>query len=239
MIEIRSEINSLKPHYLRICESLLAGETSFTLDRAQTERVRIVKACESFDGISKRILSLCAAPGKDPISPREEKLYKNIRQAAASFLQTNMIYLQPLPKPEELQEMREARERERQEAERREAERRRERKEQAEKLKKEAAKQKCQAIQNMDGSESLDSALSGHSGGKGKGESGDVAWVPESNPVIKEEHDPFLLQYQRLVGYIEQAHKANRLDEVEALEISLRQIEREIIERKYQNVDRR
>ena len=127
--------------------------------------------------------------------------------------------------------MRKARERERLEAERREAERRRERKEAA-------LKQKMQSTMYVDGDVSLDSEPSGQDGARRRGESGSVAWIPESNPVIKEENDPFLLQYQRLVGYIEQAHKANRLDEVEALEVSLRQIEREIIERKYQTIDR-
>ena len=90
-----------------------------------------------------------------------------------------------------------------------------------------------QSTMYVDGDVSRGLEPSGQNGVRRRGESGSVAWIPESNPVIKEENDPFLLQYQHLVGYIKQAHKANRLDEVEALEVCLWQIERDIIERKY------
>lgn len=71
------------------------------------------------------------------------------------------------------------------------------------------------------------------------GEHKEAAWVPVARPAVAEETDPFVLQYQLLVGYIEQAHRENKMDEVEALEVSLRHIERCIIEQKFSSADGR
>ncbi len=53
-------------------------------------------------------------------------------------------------------------------------------------------------------------------------------WMCESTALassVDSQDDPFALQRQRLLEYIQQARKANRMDEVHALEVSLRDIE--------------
>ena len=155
-------------------------------------------------------------------------VHQNIRQFAAFYLQSNLFCLQPLPNQEELDAIIEAKEKARKEMERlaeleRVEKRRREQ---------EAAKQSSLSL--------LKARLGGISQEEGASarvhigaETTDQAWIPESNQVVEEE-DPFLAQYEKLIGYIEQAKLQNKMDEVEALQESLKQIERTIIERRYE-----
>ena len=141
-----------------------------------------------------------------------------------------MVCLQPLPTAAELAELRGARE---QEVRDREKQVEEERRKQAEAL----ARQKTR--QSGPKGISLDDGASAAVGvTKDDGRQKEASWVPVARPAVEEE-DPFVLQYQLLVGYIEQAHKENKLDEVEALEVSLRHIERCIIEQKYNSAQGR
>lgn len=61
-------------------------------------------------------------------------------------------------------------------------------------------------------------------------------WMGDSVAVgsVDSAEDPFLLQKQQLLCFIHQARKANRMDEVQALEASLRDIERAMVEEQQQ-----
>ena len=185
----------------------------------------------SFFPCSKRVFSLCGTKG---ISPREERLYRNIRQAVALFLQDKMVCLQPLPTAAELVELRQAREQEVRDREKRAEEERRKQAEAA------LSRQTQKTRQSGPKGISLDDGASAAMGVvREEGQQKEASWVPVARPAATEESDPFVLQYQLLVGYIEQAHRENKLDEVEALEVSLRHIERCIIEQKYNTAESR
>lgn len=151
----------------------------------------------------------------------------------ALFLQDKIVCLQPLPTAEELAALREAREQEVRDKERRAEEERRKQAELA------LARHTQKTRQSGPKGISLDDGASAAVGMVKESGQQEAAWVPVSRPAVEEEADPFVLQYQLLVSYIEQAHKENKLDEVEALEVSLRHIERCIIEQKYSSAEGR
>ena len=145
-----------------------------------------------------------------------------------------MVCLQPLPTAAELVELREAREQEVRDREKRAEEERRKQAELA--LSRHTQKTRQSGPKGI----SLDDGASAAVGmTREAGEHKEASWVPVARPAVAEETDPFVLQYQLLVGYIEQAHRENKMDEVEALEVSLRHIERCIIEQKFSSADGR
>ena len=64
----------------------------------------------------------------------------------------------------------------------------------------------------------------------------DSGWMGDSFAVgsVDSTDDPFMLQRQQLLRFIQQARQANRMDEVQALEASLRDIERTMAEEQQQ-----
>jgi len=64
----------------------------------------------------------------------------------------------------------------------------------------------------------------------------DSGWMGDSFAVgsVDSTDDPFMLQRQQLMRFIQQARQANRMDEVQALEASLRDIERTMAEEQQQ-----
>lgn len=88
--------------YLKIINSLYEGESIFTLNDASALRGRIGQVAEVIDLLSKRILAIPCDPGT-----REESLKKSIRLSCIQLIKENMLTLPPLPKEDEIREIRE------------------------------------------------------------------------------------------------------------------------------------
>ena len=71
---------------------------------------------------------------------------------------------------------------------------------------------------------------------RSKRQNSDSGWMGDSFAVgsVDSADDPFMLQRQQLLRFIQQARQANRMDEVQALEASLRDIESAMTEEQQQ-----
>lgn len=187
---------------------------------------------------SKDILSL----GELETSVRDQKLGSNIRRFTSIYLQENMLALPALPTYMQLRELRERKEKE---AKERVKEIERQREEQRKKDALSAAgvagglgqDERSGFDKFLDYSRNkmemagtkLTVGFKKEMGSVDVGEGGvqQSGWIAsrEVEIVDSAEADPFQLQKQQLLAYIKQARAGNRLDEVAALEQSLRDIE--------------
>ena len=184
---------------------------------------------------SKDILSL----GEVETSVRDKKLGQNIRRFTSNYLQENMLALPALPTNVQLREFRERKEREA--------------KERVKKLERQRELQRQKEALNAAGvgagtgpMTAVTDERSGFDKFKDKMASSKIAvsfkkdmssvdvdrgvqetgWITSRNEeIVDTGDDPFLLQKQQLLAYIKQARAGNRMDEVAALEQSLRDIE--------------
>ena len=189
---------------------------------------------------SKDILSLGSVAG-GPSANTTLKLCRAVRLTASVYLQDHLLLLPSLPSPDRLRQIREAMARE--------AEERQQRLVKQERL---ALRQREEAHGAGVGggvkTNPLDKLMGrvqgmafkrGGGGGGGEGEEGWVemdgkdggrgggGWMGESLVVGSSgaREDPFELQKQQLLSFIGQAKVAGKMDEVAALEASLRDIE--------------
>lgn len=187
---------------------------------------------------SKDILSL----GEVETSIRDQKLGQNIRRFASTYLQENMLALPALPTNVQLREIRERREREALERVK-EIERQRELKRQKEALNAAGVAMVTRHLEQEEKSgfdrfidfsktKIASSKLNVSFRKDAPSVEVDPAGVQQSGWIASKEieivdtgADPFQLQKQQLMAYIKQARAANRMDEVDALEQSLRDIE--------------
>ena len=187
-------------------------------------------------------MSLKYDDDKEPTA-RCLKVQKSVRVYASTYLQENLLTLPPLPTREKLQQIREEKERE--------AEEKRQavmRLKEEERLHQEAAASKKEmSLPKLELTVSFhtrDSKLkvSPTFTKKAKAVFGiksenmtpePTGWTADSSAFSSREDcdDPFELQREQLLGYIEQARQAKRFDEVAALQESLAQIEELINER--------
>ena len=190
---------------------------------------------------SKQILKVGAT---DP-STREQKLTRSVRVYASNYLQDNLLSLPSLPTEAKLTQIRDRVEREAKERVR-ELERARE----EQKIKEEEeAMAACASVLDersgldkfLDFSKELSTkvtiSLKKESEPVGVPlvrQASNSGWMCSSTVVksIDSSEDPFDVQRQQLLSYIKQAREANRMDEVNALEMSLREIETTMIEEK-------
>lgn len=94
------DADSILPKYLKIAESINAGGTEFSLEVASGIRLKLLKAYESVDALSKRIQQLGLDKDKQPSSAQHQKLQRFIRQYASTYLTENMFILPVLPTPD-------------------------------------------------------------------------------------------------------------------------------------------
>ena len=171
------------------------------------------------------------------------KLQRSIRIFASNYLQDNLLTLQGLPTRIQLRKIREQKE---QEAEELRLNLIRQKEE--ERIMKEEAIAAAAAIASAKKDNKLlltestimgklDATFKDKFGvtfnalgiGPSKGiESSSVGWsaAPVISDTLDDEFDPFELQRQQLLSYIEQARDAKKFDEMEALQQSLAEIER-------------
>ncbi len=184
-------------------------------------------------------------------SPREQKLARNVRVFASNYLQEHLLTLPSLPTKKQIQEVKEEKEREAQEKlrqleQQREEQRHNRQLREAElasesgidklsagidkfstgvdKMFKDFSKdvQTKMAVNFKRGDESMTFS------GEGESDGGVGGWMCNTDKVTRSvdcEEDPFSVQREQLLSYIAQARDARRMDEVRALEQSLRDIE--------------
>lgn len=76
----------------------------YSLEDAQSLRVKLAKLGENIDATSKRILVLGVKKGTEDSQEalgQELRLYQMVRTSAMIFLKEELLTLQPLPSPEE------------------------------------------------------------------------------------------------------------------------------------------
>nr|XP_033782381.1 rabenosyn-5 [Geotrypetes seraphini] len=192
------------PDYIKMAQSINAGETTYSLEHANDLRMEVQKLYELIDSLSKKILTLGMNEEPKP-SPRTQQLQKMIRYSATLFIQEKLLGLMSLPTKENYEALKEKRKRHLERQATLEAHRRSEEKE------------KDSSATNGDVSFSPRGQFRKSEG-----------WLPMAGGQCDREiSDPLLQQIDNITSFIEQARAANRNDEVKILQENLRQLQDE------------
>jgi len=207
------------PEYVKMAESLSTGETVFSLTSTEEIRIRLIQLFQKIDLLSNSILTNGVpknSPDKDgkqsemTISADQYKLQKNIRLFAVNYLKDFSFQLPPLPTKEQYDKLKEQKRKELMEELERESF-------QQERIKNLAAKK----FQNKGNSSQVNSIRHIDNA---------AGWVPTvqigdaENGGQNGESDPIKLQIKLVKGYLEDARKQKRFEEVEILENNLREL---------------
>ncbi|XP_049682543.1 rabenosyn-5 isoform X1 [Accipiter gentilis] len=199
------KVDQKAPEYIRMAESLNAGETTYNLEQANDLRVEIQKVYEFIDALSKKILSLGLHEDPQP-HPKTLQLQRMIRYSATLFVQEKLLGLMSLPTKDQYEEMK----------------KRRLHMLALESHGKQEEKQKdfitrCTATVNGDATHLKKGTVRKSEG-----------WLPTSSISREREiADPLLQQIDNITSFIKQAKAANRIDEVHMLQENLRQLQDE------------
>ncbi|XP_009914610.1 rabenosyn-5 [Haliaeetus albicilla] len=199
------KVDQKAPEYIRMAESLNAGETTYNLEHASDLRVEIQKVYEFIDALSKKILSLGLHEDPQP-HPKTLQLQRMIRYSATLFVQEKLLGLMSLPTKDQYEEMK----------------KRRLHMLALETHGKQEEKQKdfitrCTATVNGDATHLKKGTVRKSEG-----------WLPTSSISREREiADPLLQQIDNITSFIKQAKAANRIDEVHMLQENLRQLQDE------------
>lgn len=207
------KVDQKAPEYIKMAESLNAGETTYKLENANTLRLEVQKLYELIDALSKKILSLGMNEEPKP-HPKSLQLQRMIRYSATLFVQEKLLGLTSLPTKEKYEELKENRKQEM---------------EKKLQLEKQAAQKR-----------KLDEKQRNLSARPSTATNGDLlpsrtvvikktgGWLPSSTlPQNAENSDPLLQQINNIKCFIKQAKEVNRTDEVHMLEENLRQLQEE------------
>ncbi|NXW13363.1 RBNS5 protein, partial [Circaetus pectoralis] len=202
------KVDQKAPEYIRMAESLNAGETTYNLEHANDLRVEIQKVYEFIDALSKKILSLGLHEDPQP-HPKTLQLQRMIRYSATLFVQEKLLGLMSLPTKDQYEELKKRRlHMVRQLA--------------LETHGKQEEKQKdfitrSTATVNGDATHLKKGTVRKSEG-----------WLPTSSISREREiADPLLQQIDNITSFIKQARAANRIDEVHMLQENLRQLQDE------------
>ncbi|KAM6325465.1 rabenosyn-5 [Podargus strigoides] len=199
------KVDQKAPEYIRMAESLNAGETTYNLEHANDLRVEIQKVYEFIDALSKKILSLGLHEDPQP-HPKTLQLQRMIRYSATLFVQEKLLGLMSLPT-----------------------------KDQYEELKKRRLHMVALETHGKQEEKQTDfisrpaAAVNGDATHLKKGiVRKSEGWLPTSS-VLRESEiaDPLLQQIDNITSFIKQAKAANRIDEVHMLQENLRQLQDE------------
>ncbi|KFP11861.1 Rabenosyn-5, partial [Egretta garzetta] len=202
------KVDQKAPEYVRMAESLNAGETTYNLEHANALRVEIQKAYEFIDALSKKILSLGLHEDPQP-HPKTLQLQRMIRYSATLFVQEKLLGLMSLPTKDQYEELKKRRLHVvRQVA--------------LETHGKQEEKQKDFISRSA-------AAVNGDAAHLKKGTvRKSEGWLPTSSISREREMaDPLLQQIDNITSFIKQAKAANRIDEVRMLQENLRQLQDE------------
>ncbi|NXK46957.1 RBNS5 protein, partial [Chauna torquata] len=196
------------PEYIRMAESLNAGETTYSLEHANDLRVEIQKLYEFIDVLSKKILSLGLHEELQP-HPKTLQLQRMIRYSATLFVQEKLLGLMSLPTKDQYEVLKKRRlNMVRQVA--------------LETHRKQEEKQKDLISRSAATINGDATRLKKGTVRKSEG------WLPTSSISRQSEiADPLLQQIDNITSFIKQAKAVNRLDEVRMLQENLRQLQDE------------
>uniref|UniRef100_H2M5G8 Rabenosyn, RAB effector n=1 Tax=Oryzias latipes TaxID=8090 RepID=H2M5G8_ORYLA len=203
------KVDEKAPDYIRMAESLNAGETTYNLDTAGGLRLEVQKYYELIDALSKKILTL-GLKDEPPPHPKALQLQKMIRYSATLFVQEKLLGLMSLPTKEKYEELKKKRKQEQ------------ERRLQQERLEALKRRQEAEKICSPANGE-LPQARRAQRMTKASG------WLPSAESVHSrsELEDPLLQQIQNIQSFLRQAREAQKADEVAMLEENLRQLQDE------------
>ncbi|MBN3302101.1 rabenosyn-5 [Amia ocellicauda] len=209
------KVDQKAPEYIKMAESLNAGETAYNLEHANGLRMEVQKYYELIDALSKKILTLGMNEEPKP-HPKSQQLQRMIRYSATLFVQEKLLGLMSLPTKEKYEELKEKRkqdmdrklQQERQAA--LEAQKRRSEE-------KPRDQSRLAASTNGEATQAQQRPMTKAGG-----------WLPSSSVLhTREIEDPLLQQIDNIKSFIRQARAANRVDEVSTLEENLRQLQDE------------
>ncbi|XP_053173554.1 rabenosyn-5 [Scomber japonicus] len=208
------KVDEKAPEYIRMAESLNAGETTYSLDKAGGLRLEVQKYYELIDALSKRILTL-GIKDDPPPHPKTLQLQKMVRYTATLFVQEKLLGLMSLPTKDKYEQLKEKR---KQEQEKR-LQQERLASQEALKRRQEAEKNRPSASTNGELLQAPRAPRMTKAGG----------WLPSSDStnVRSELEDPLLQQIENIQSFLRQAREAKRADEVAMLEENLSQLQDE------------
>ncbi|NXG62595.1 RBNS5 protein, partial [Hemiprocne comata] len=207
------KVDQKAPEYIRMAESLNAGETTYNLEHANDLRVEIQKVYEYIDALSKKILSLGLHEDPQP-HPKTLQLQRMIRYSATLFVQEKLLGLMSLPTKDQYEELKKRR------------------------LQMVRQVKICYMALETHGKQDEKqtdfisrsaAALNGDATHLKKGTvRKSEGWLPTSSISRESEiADPLLQQIDNITSFIKQAKAANRIDEVRMLQENLRQLQDE------------
>ncbi|XP_041655739.1 rabenosyn-5 [Cheilinus undulatus] len=208
------KVDEKAPEYIRMAESLNAGETTYNLDTAGGLRLEVQKYYELIDALSKKILTLNAKDDPPP-HPKALQLQRMVRYTATLFVQEKLLGLMSLPTKEKYEELKEKRKQEQ------------EKRLQQERLAAQEALKRRQESERHRPSPNLNGELPQAPRAPRMTKAG--GWLPsaDSAHARTELEDPLLQQIENIQSFLRQAREAQRADEVAMLEENLRQLQDE------------
>ncbi|NXA41918.1 RBNS5 protein, partial [Eudromia elegans] len=202
------KVDQKAPEYIRMAESLNAGEMTYNLEHANDLRVEIQKMYELIDALSKKILSLGLREELQP-HPKTLQLQRMIRYSATLFVQEKLLGLMSLPTKDQYEELKKKR-------------LHMVRKMTLEAYRKQEEKRKD--LISISAASANGDATHLKKGTVRKSE----GWLPTSRISRESEiADPLLQQIDNITSFIKQAKAANRIDEVRMLQENLSQLQDE------------
>ncbi|XP_071406248.1 rabenosyn-5 [Pithys albifrons albifrons] len=199
------KVDQKAPEYIRMAESLNAGETTYSLEHANDLRVEIQKIYEFIDALSKKILSLGLHEDPQP-HPKTLQLQRMIRYSATLFVQEKLLGLMSLPTKDQYEELK--------------------------KRRLHMVALETQGKQEENQKEFISRSAAAVNGDEAHMKTGTVrkseGWLPTSSISRESERaDPLLQQIDNITSFIKQAKAANRIDEVHMLQENLMQLQDE------------
>ncbi|XP_043375590.1 rabenosyn-5 isoform X2 [Dermochelys coriacea] len=209
------KVDQKAPEYIKMAESLNAGEMTYNLEHANDLRVEVQKVYELIDALSKKILTLGLNEEPQP-HPKTLQLQRMIRYSATLFVQEKLLGLMSLPTKDKYEELKEKRKQE---------------------IDRKLHMEKQATLETQRRLEEKQKDLASRFTAAPNGEvpypkRGTIkkseGWLPMSSlPRQREIADPLLQQIDNITSFIKQAKAANRLDEVHMLQENLRQLQDE------------
>ena len=193
--DMMKEVDVMLPQYENIVSGLVEGRVEHSSEEAKRMRFSILQLYESIDVKSKKVLALVETPvsrgtdgtGETEYSPRQLRLHKGVRSFAVKYLQERISCLPNVPSDAEIAKIR---------------------------------KKRVEERGMLKPIRQTDKGLEGKpNSAKPRSQSHllNTGWVASSqdNSVLEDaEEDPYMVQLRLLRGYLSQAEKEGREDEV-------------------------
>uniref|UniRef100_A0A5S6QW56 FYVE-type domain-containing protein n=1 Tax=Trichuris muris TaxID=70415 RepID=A0A5S6QW56_TRIMR len=201
-VSLVNEVKKKHQSYLKVNESLCAGEAVYELDFGHQLRNKIINMLKQVDSLSENILSLTPAEAGTRWSSQQLLLQRNIRLFAVDFIQRTTSELPSLPSANQFKEI---------SAERKEN------------IRQDFDRTSRKYAEIMDEGRELRNALQSH---------GKSVYGPLSNGQLDNVEDPLQQQITLIRKYIKQAAMSGDVYEVDALKKNLDELEAEFAGRR-------